>query len=1231
MSFKSLGRRCPVCNGTRKDCRESTTTGLIHCRTDNPSLDYVLKGIDKIGFGMYIHILELDRQKRDREENREMFLLQKQKEREKREQERQEQLAKYRDSLTIEERDREFRKIINGLKLSKSDYKSLRKRGFTKKQIKYGKYRSVNQWQKLPYPVNDALPGVKIGGESLIVHSDGILCPIFNHDGLIIGMQIRYHNAQMSGKYNWLAGEKKRKHRPTSHLRNSELPIGYYESHLVSAIPLIPLPEGITNPVILSEGTSIKPYRISIRTGIITIGASGGGHYNSPEQLKAYLERAGADTIIIAADAGSRNNKNVLSQYRKTKELVESWGYKVWILWWGQKTKDVGDLDECSDERLKAIQYLTWDEFDPETKEDDKEIESSEYDAIVEEQKRNEEIDQLSGEFQAQRDFYHYFSDFLRALGKKAGKYLKKSRTKIKRMCRTLAEDEILDWQPCIPLPKPDEANLPPKIRFKPGHRHLLIIALIQAGWGYILDSSATGTGKSYDTAFIEIPDSMIWYADINHRNPSNDIIKQEFTDLFPRHDGIFEDADGKLRLAKTDEEKEKAIYPSNCKRTSLFTKLAKKGYDPNVKTIGKQNPICATCPAFKTFVKNDEGTSTPKCAAGMAEGSGHKYQRRQTLEDARKIRGHYYSFPQPLDLTAINLEEATNNELWDYSKDIIIWEEFNRAFSGTKVLYGSNADIAQSFDLLWAKKPELYKKFMHIREVFVQLFNNPKDLPRHGYNHEELLPMLATSDITKKDIEEIQSLFTLEDKIVIPDRINYGDVKGIPKESIDLTNRVFAQEAIKETHSNFENMPSNILPILLSVLAGFEGGALRFGKIGKHYGINVTYADNRSIAIAAAAKCNLLLDATGTIENATAKYRIQKNAVIQIEEIAPSLNNLEVIHVKMTGLASNEYSDSGLFRIYKGLEVIKHKHGVDTPVIGLKKYRQKLGFDGHWFNESRGSNDYEGKETMVLVGSPNTNMGAAQDEYYTWYGTLEGFEEHYEQLQQNEIIQAFGRSRAHRYPDRDFLIYFLATNLDLSWVKELGIKLREIEALELTPEAASDSQIARYILFEAAVEFVKSGKAIEKLHQKDLAELTGKSQNAIQKLCAKFGENADGESGWTAMRKELESLVENIRLLFKKDTIEPSVSELLAVAKSNSIFAAWLDMDRAEFIEEFTKFIHGMSFETFKEICFDDPSHTILEKIRFFFAIVGISSWEDFEFFGINFQDWEKSLFSSA
>ncbi|ROI07063.1 hypothetical protein ED562_08270 [Microcystis aeruginosa FACHB-524] len=53
-SFQPLKKSCPICNGARRDCRQSLLTNLIHCRDmDANPPDYVHRGIDSNGFNMW--------------------------------------------------------------------------------------------------------------------------------------------------------------------------------------------------------------------------------------------------------------------------------------------------------------------------------------------------------------------------------------------------------------------------------------------------------------------------------------------------------------------------------------------------------------------------------------------------------------------------------------------------------------------------------------------------------------------------------------------------------------------------------------------------------------------------------------------------------------------------------------------------------------------------------------------------------------------------------------------------------------------------------------------------------------------------------------------------------------------------------------------------------------------------------------------------------------------------
>ena len=551
------GINCPICGGLRKDCRQSLRTNLIHCRVlDAAPRDYIYLREDAEGFGMWQHrddrsswVKEQRQLSEEEREQKRLERLQLEKERERAEKE------KYAQSLSVESRDREIRKILNQLFLWPSHEKALRDRfavlGLELKEcdrlIAEAGYKSVRQWQKLDQPVDERLPGVRLGGLSLLIPGDGILIPIKNESGLYIGLQVRLDNPLDGNKYPWLAGERKRANRPSSKLRNGELPLSLHLPKTKSIDP--------GSIVIgLAEGVGFKPQIAAERLGIPFVGASGGHFAKSPELLRNYLDfliskyfvtkpentsvedidlgeyirnlnnnpptnldntsarnidereyirnlneqaakhfvtksqetsvedidseksirdlnntcrwaeedisakdineekkikdlnlksevRSRASvvsgtklvqqtesgvrsqesgvsdtrliqldktientnkpistslinennsktrklltpdsltpdsdlttesslltppTIVLFADGGSPKNPTTLKIYSKTVELLESWGFKVKIGWWGQLEKSLGDIDEIATEKLSAIEYLSWSEF----------------------------------------------------------------------------------------------------------------------------------------------------------------------------------------------------------------------------------------------------------------------------------------------------------------------------------------------------------------------------------------------------------------------------------------------------------------------------------------------------------------------------------------------------------------------------------------------------------------------------------------------------------------------------------------------------------------------------------------------------------------------------------------------------------------------------------------------------------------------------------------------------
>ena len=338
---------CPICLGIRKDCRSNNDTGLVHCRdSDANPRDWIFRGLDTWGFGMWAYAPDTEAWSQAKKEQ---WRIEREFRQKVREREERESRAK---SLSSEDRDREIRKILAQLTLSARHRQNLKDRGLSDGQIRDGHYRSVEQWQKLDSRVSDRLAGVKLGGKSLLTPDAGILCPIPDCQGKFTSWQLRQDN-NSDAKYIWAASEKKRKHRPTAHLKNGELPLGVW-------LPQEPVDQSTIG---LTEGTGIKPYIASLKLNIPVVGAAGGNFASSPQTLKATLEHLQSQKIILYPDAGSVINTNVLNQYQKLFNLVHSWNYDITIAWWKQVEKGDGDIDEIDLSTSATITHLSPTEF----------------------------------------------------------------------------------------------------------------------------------------------------------------------------------------------------------------------------------------------------------------------------------------------------------------------------------------------------------------------------------------------------------------------------------------------------------------------------------------------------------------------------------------------------------------------------------------------------------------------------------------------------------------------------------------------------------------------------------------------------------------------------------------------------------------------------------------------------------------------------------------------------
>lgn len=348
-SFRSLKGNCSICNGARRDCRSNTTKGLIHCRHNDIGTisGFRFVGQDALGFNMWAVDDGRSRDDADWEELRRQRAVE-------RERRHWEESAHFAQLLSVDERDRNIRKIHAQLGLSTRHRQNLRDRGLTPAQIDAGKYFSIAPWCEVQ-GINPRLAGVDLDGRKLLIGQSGFACPVWDVQGRIIGWQTRFDDDSDGGKYKWATSRSsKRPNGGTAHLQNGELPISCCRPLNGVKLASIGLAEGF-----------LKPYITAQRRGQVAIGAAGGNFAGSPIQLKADLEvlaeELNTKILDLYPDAGAIVNKAVMGHYQRTIQLVSGWGYTVRVAWWGQLTKEQPDIDELLDDL--DLRYLTWEEF----------------------------------------------------------------------------------------------------------------------------------------------------------------------------------------------------------------------------------------------------------------------------------------------------------------------------------------------------------------------------------------------------------------------------------------------------------------------------------------------------------------------------------------------------------------------------------------------------------------------------------------------------------------------------------------------------------------------------------------------------------------------------------------------------------------------------------------------------------------------------------------------------
>ena len=200
---------CVVCGSGSKGCSHDTLTDVVMCRGEHNNSDYRFSKMDRNGnFAIYYRSKPFDK---NSPAGKKAYMQRQQQVRAQKAAEK----AMYESLPSREERDAKFSLLLQELPLLSGHREELLRRGLTDPE-ELG-FRSIKKYHKTKFE-SYGLPG--FNSNHKYFSDSGILCPIRDSEGLLIGFQVMCDRSE-NGKYKWLGY----KLNSPSHLRNRELPI----------------------------------------------------------------------------------------------------------------------------------------------------------------------------------------------------------------------------------------------------------------------------------------------------------------------------------------------------------------------------------------------------------------------------------------------------------------------------------------------------------------------------------------------------------------------------------------------------------------------------------------------------------------------------------------------------------------------------------------------------------------------------------------------------------------------------------------------------------------------------------------------------------------------------------------------------------------------------------------------------------------------------------------------
>ena len=311
----------------------------------------------------------------------------------------------------------------------------------------------------------------------------------------------------------------------------------------------------------------------------------------------------------------------------------------------------------------------------------------------------------------------------------------------------------------------------------------------------------------------------------------------------------------------------------------------------------------------------------------------------------------------------------------------------------------------------------------------------------------------------TLQSVRGILSDFSEQDNIDLSG-LDAGERRSM-KRAISMANKGLRSDHNQRLREYILSVMPNWLKPFYEIFTGLEAGSLRI----RHGELEIHQPNTRTRDVINSADKVIVLDATLTPEVMAQKLGISPTEIQVVQEKPKSCRNLRIVQVVGLGYLGGDRSISKTQRVTALLEALEEKHQ-NLGVIDYKHSKREN--DGYWFRDSRGSNEYQGVDALVLLGDPFQDIGALLCQYEALTGasvSLDdlGFQKFVQHHLQSEQIQAVGRLRAQIRPESE-LICYCVTEKDLGYLSQhfLEAGIDKLDAIKITVGAGTRSEQTR-------------------------------------------------------------------------------------------------------------------------------------------------------------------------